>query len=173
MQGQVVDTESEVSEVSRKLALLARKPRVLTFVCVSDGYAYHFKDDGGYVAKTGEVVMNALRARIFDLMQKQDKSKQPLFYAAERVSSGAFDASVTYKPSPVAPVYPGDPIAHFQVIDDAAIARIHANQAERADMYQKANQAKAERVLDALTTVANRTLQDAPRIKRRENNVKA
>lgn len=166
MQGQTVD---DVEEIQGRLAKLARKPRVLSFISVTDGYSYVLRDDGGSIGRNGGFTPNAHRERISHLAEKKDKEGRHLFYAGERIlSSDAVDATVSWRPAPIAPVWAGDPLASFQVIDAAAVTRIKANIELRNEQNVKANDAKASQVLDQLTAVANRVKQDAPRLRRQQ-----
>jgi hypothetical protein len=148
--------------IAARLADLAVSPRKLSFVCVTDGYAYVKKDDGGSLVQN-ELRPNGARANIYALTSQVDKQKRPIWFAGERVVEA--NGEVSYKPKPIDPVFAGDPLASFPVLDADAIVRIKENQKKREQESAKAIESKGEALAKQLEVVSKQAEKHAPRLR--------
>lgn len=157
--------DDDIDELLVKVKKLTRRPRVLSLVSVTDGSSYTIKDDGGGYKKGEGFSPNGHRMAALSLMTKKGRDGKPVFYAAERIaSSDSFDADISYKPKAIEAAFPGDPLAEWPVLDDAALARLHANVEGRKVLQAKSDKSNAKEILDVITTVAARMKADAPKI---------
>lgn len=159
------EQEDLIENIRKNLNRAAKKPRVISVVSVNDGYMYQMFDDGGSLREKEGVIPNNRRVGTLAAMDKKGSDGLPVFYAAERVkSSDAYDADISYVPKPVEALYPGDPLAVWQVLDDAALARMQKKVAARVELHARSDKANAKEILDVVSTVVNKMKQEAPKI---------
>lgn len=115
-----------------KFLSLAKAPRRVSLVCVSDGNVYDFPDDGGSVDEQGRVKNHSRRANLLACLAKLGKDGQPLYFAGQR--KGDSPANWSWESANVEPAYPGDPAAQAPKLGAQEIAKIKANLAKRAEM---------------------------------------
>jgi hypothetical protein len=170
---QYQDSE-DLEDVVAKVHKLAKRPRLISVVSITDGNSYTVKDDGGSYRRGEGIVPHGGRTAAIAMMDKKTRDRKQVFYAGERIaSSDAYDAEISYRPKPVEPAFPGDPLAAWPVLDDAAIAQIHKNLAERQKNEAKSDKANAKEMFDVLAAVVNKAKQETPKIERAPRAQKA
>lgn len=120
-----------MAQVSSQVLQLGVEPRKIEVVCTRDGHTYNHKDDGGASTRDG-FIAHPFRQSLLRKAALRDKKGNPVW--AVRTA--------------IAPLFPGDPLASFPVIDAKLQAVIDANVAEKAeklanDRLKLVNEAKA------------------------------
>lgn len=99
---------------SDSLAALARSPRKVTLVCITDGNARDFVDDGASVTADG-VFPGGARQRLLACLRKVDGEGRPIYYSLARM----------------APIEDGRGGTAVPFLDAGAQKRLEANLVER------------------------------------------
>lgn len=154
--------DEELEEALAKVKKLARRPRDLLIVCVTDGSQRTIKDDGGSWRDKEGFVPNGRRMAALNILDKKDRKGQRMFFAGVRHVSD--DGEVSYEPKAIEAAFDGDPLASWPVLDAAAIELIAKNCKARDENTKKSDETSARDMLDVMVNVAKRAKQESPRV---------
>lgn len=162
------EQEDELEKIKKNLARAAKSPRAFEVISISDGFSYKMFDDGGSYRDNEGILPNGRRMNSMNAMAKKLKDGSFAFYAGKRIVSED-GSKVSYEPSQIEALFPGDPLASWQQLGKAEMEQMEKNISLRAESSKKVEKEGARELIDVLNAVAAKAKQESPKIEHRKS----